>query len=292
MSEFAQRIARLSPEQQARLQLHLMKHKVVSGEGQRIPSRDATGPQPLSFGQQRSWLMHQIEPESSAYNMPNAIRISGRLDVMVLRDVLKTVVDRHEVLRTTYSMRDGDPVQVVEPSRPVALSEIDLSAWPEAEREVELRRQIVSLTRLRFDLSRDLMVRAYLLHVGADENVLFLVTHHIASDGWSSTILFQEIVALYDALAAGNRAPLPDLAIQYRDFAVWQRQRLQDTVLESALRYWKQQLGGPLPVLELQADRPQPAVRTDRGARECTALRCLDISFSVIRGPFVRQFPG
>src|SRR5262249_24484665 len=121
-------------------------------------------------------------------------------------------------------------------------------------------------------LSRDLMVRAYLFHVGADENVLFLVTHHIASDGWSDTILFQEIVALYDALAAGKPAPLPDLAIRYRDFALWQRERLQGSVLESALSYWKQQLAGPLPVLELPADRPRPAVQTDHGAQERLTL--------------------
>jgi amino acid adenylation domain-containing protein len=112
------------------------------------------------------------------------------------------------------------------------------------------------------------MVRAHLFRVNADENILFLVTHHIASDGLSNTIFFQELVALYDALSAGKRAPLPDLPIQYRDFAVWQRQRLQGEVLESALRYWKQQLGGPLPLLELPADRPRPAVRTDRGARQ------------------------
>ena len=188
------------------------------------------------------------------------------------KKTLDIIVARHEVMRTTFASTNGSPVQVIGKSRSVDLPVIDLSEWPVAKREAEIQRLIVEKTQLPFNLSEDLMLRATLLRLGEREHVLLLVTHHIASDGWSSGILSRELTILYEALSIGMPSPLSELPIQYADFAVWQRQWLQGEVLESQLSYWKQQLGGSTAVLELPTDRPRPPVQTFRGARQSTVL--------------------
>lgn len=232
-----------------------------------IPRRSHSGPCPLSFAQQRLWFLNQLEPDSPAYNQPKAFRLKGALNIGMLKKALDAIVARHEVLRTAFPSTDGHPVQVIGRFQPVGLPIIDLSGVPDDKREAELERLIIEITQRPFDLSRDLMLRATLLRVTPMEHVLLVVTHHIASDGWSNGVLSQEIVALYKAFSDGCTSPLPDLPIQYADFASWQRQRLQGDVLGTQLSYWKKQLSG-IPVLELPTDRPRPPVQTFRGARQ------------------------
>jgi amino acid adenylation domain-containing protein len=234
----------------------------------RIVNRDSV---PLSFAQQRLWFLDQLEPDNPLYNVPTALRLSGKLNVELLRRSLDAIVARHEALRTTFVPLDGSPVQVIGAYRRVELTVIDLAHGPASEREAELRLALTEESRRPFNLSADLMVRATLARLDGDEHVLLLVTHHIASDGWSREVLFHELAVLYGAFAAGKPDPLPQLSIQYADFAVWQRERLQGKILEAQLSYWKQQLSA-VPVLELPTDRPRPPVQTYHGARRSSAL--------------------
>ena len=234
---------------------------------QSIPRRTHSGPCPLSFAQQRLWFLNQLEPDSPAYNQPKAIRLKGVLHVPALKRALDAIADRHEALRTTVLSRDGDPVQVVADNPSVELPVTDLSGVPADQQERELERVIAEITERPFDLSRDLMLRAALMRLLPAEHVLLLVTHHIASDGWSSAILIRELTTLYAAFSQNQTSPLADLPVQYADFALWQRQWLQGEVLDTQLSYWKKQLSGT-PKLELPTDRPRLAVQTFRGARQ------------------------
>ncbi|MCA1612832.1 MAG: condensation domain-containing protein [Acidobacteria bacterium] len=225
------------------------------------------GPLPLSFAQQRLWFIDQLEPGSTVYNVPAAVRLVGPLDVPALRRTLVEVVGRHEVLRTTFAAADGRPLQVVAPAAELPLPLRDLSALPEAERKAEAHRLAAEEARLPFDLSAGPMLRAGLLRLGASEHVLLLTMHHIVSDGWSQSVLVREMATLYEAFSAGRPSPLPELPIQYADFAVWQREWLRGETLEAQLGYWRQRLGGA-PSLELPSDRPRPAVQSARGSAQ------------------------
>ncbi|HVR96499.1 MAG TPA: amino acid adenylation domain-containing protein, partial [Thermoanaerobaculia bacterium] len=216
-------------------------------------SRD--GDLPLSFAQQRLWFLDQLEPGSAAYNIPLAVRLSGELSAGALAEVFAGIVRRHEALRTTFTAREGRPVQVIGPPR-VELPVVDLSHVSEQE-ALRLAREEA---RRPFDLQRGPLLRLALLRLGDREHVLLLTLHHIVSDGWSMGVLLREIAALY----AG--AVLPELPVQYADFAVWQRRWLEGEVLEAQLAYWKGQLAGAPRVLELPLDRPRPAVQTFGGA--------------------------
>jgi len=220
-----------------------------------------------SFAQQRLWFLDQFQPGSAVYNMPVAMRLSGPLRVDVLGRCLGEVVRRHEVLRTTFAVTDGQPTaQVVAPPPPVPLSAIDLAALPGPEREKEAMRLLDGEARRPFDLVRGPLLRAGLLRLGDADHVLLLNMHHVVGDGWSMGILFREIGALYRAFAAGEASPLPEPAIQYGDFAAWQHQWLGSPAFAAELAYWKGQLAGKLPALELPADRPRPAVQSLSGA--------------------------
>ncbi|HTG36439.1 MAG TPA: non-ribosomal peptide synthase/polyketide synthase [Thermoanaerobaculia bacterium] len=228
------------------------------------------GDLPLSFAQQRLWFLEQLQPGTATYNMPTAVRFRGVLDVAALRGSLREVVRRHEALRTTFAVRGGTPVQVVaEPALEMPL--IDLRRLPEEEREAAVRRLAGVEARRPFDLGAGPLIRATLLRSGEDEHVALLTTHHIVSDGWSMGVLIGELAALYPALLAGEPSPLPELAVQYGDFAVWQRQWLRGEVLESQLAYWRRVLAGHA-VLQLPTDRPRPAVQQFRGADEPLAF--------------------
>jgi amino acid adenylation domain-containing protein len=267
LDNLTDRIANLSPAKRALLEQRLRERDGVGSIKQTIARRETRDPAPLSFAQERLWFLDQLDPDSRAYNQPKAIRLKGALDVAALHKALDTIVARHEALRTTFLAIDEQPVQVVSESRSVDLPTIDLSAMVGDERDAELQRIMQVLSEQRFDFSRDLMLRSALLKLGAAEHVLLLVTHHIASDGWSSGILWRELVALYGAFSKGEPNPLPELAIQYADYSVWQRQWLQGEVLENQLSYWNHQLSG-VPVLELPTDRPRPPVQSYRGAKE------------------------
>ena len=262
----AQRIANLSPAKRALLELRLKKGAPVASE-QTIPRLETHSSVPLSFAQQRLWFLNQLEPESAAYNQPKAIRLRGPLDVRALQNALDQIVARHEVLRTTFVSMDGVPMQVIAEGRSAEMLLIDLRTLPETIRESEAHRVLGEASRRPFDLSRDLMLRASLLCLGDEEHILLLVTHHIASDGWSAAILWKELTAFYRFFTCGEAPALRELPVQYVDYAAWQRNWLHGEVLDKQLSYWKKQLKN-LPILRLPTDRPRPPLQTFRGAHQ------------------------
>ena len=233
-------------------------------------SRD--GEIPLSFAQQRLWFLHQLEPDNPTYNMSIARRITGPLNVAALEQSLGEIVRRHEALRTNFATVEGQPVQVIASAPTFTLQVGDLRELPESEREDPALRLATEETQRPFDLPQDLLLRATLLRLGEEENILVLTTHQIVFDGQSKGVLIQELMTLYEAFSAGKPSPLPALPIQYADFAHWQRQWLQGEVLEAQLSYWQEKLGPSVPLLKLPADRRRPAVQTFRGATQSFVL--------------------
>jgi amino acid adenylation domain-containing protein len=225
--------------------------------------RDA--PLPLSFAQRRLWFLQQMEPQSSTYNIHGAVRLTGAVDVEALERSFGEVVRRHESLRTVFRVVEGEPVQVVLPAVDPGLEVVDLSGLPSGEREAEMERRRRETARWVFDLKRGPLFKASLLPVSDEEHVLLVVMHHVITDGWSLRLLNRELRALYAAYSAGEASPLPELEVQYADYAQWQRQYLSGEVLEGQLGYWREQLA-EVPALELPADRPRPPVQTHRGA--------------------------
>jgi amino acid adenylation domain-containing protein/non-ribosomal peptide synthase protein (TIGR01720 family) len=219
---------------------------------------------PLSFAQERLWFLDQLLPGNPAYNIPLALQLSGRLDRAALERALNEIVRRHEILRTTFALHDGQPMQIVAPALHVPLPLEDLRGLPERERASAVQRFLVTDGQQPLDLERGPLLRATLLRVADEEHVLALVTHHIIFDG-SMDMLFRELTTLYSAFVQGQPSPLPELKIQYADFAAWQRQWLQSEVRDQQLDYWKQQLGGELPVLQLPTDRPRPPIQSFNG---------------------------
>ncbi|HEX8276908.1 MAG TPA: amino acid adenylation domain-containing protein [Longimicrobiaceae bacterium] len=218
------------------------------------------GPLPLSFAQQRLWFVEQLAPGTPAYNVPAMVRLSGALDVEALRRSLEEIVRRHEGIRTRFGLADGEPVQTVAPAEPVALQVEDVAD------EDAARREFAEEARRPFDLAGEALFRFRLLRVAAEEHVLLLVVHHAVADGWSMGILFRELAALYPAFAAGRGSPLPEPALQYPDFALWQRGWMRGETLDRQLAFWRERLAGAPPVLELPTDSPRPAVQSFRGA--------------------------
>ncbi|WP_141333042.1 non-ribosomal peptide synthetase, partial [Myxococcus sp. AB025B] len=225
-----------------------------------------TGELPLSFAQQRLWLVDQLEPGSSAYNIPSALRLRGALNVAALERAFTALVERHESLRTTFLARDGEPIQVIHPARAFVLPIVELGILPTEEREERAVRLATEEAQRPFDLARGPVLRAMLLRLAAEEHVLLVTLHHAVSDGWSMGVLIQELASLYEAFSTGIEARLAPLPIQYADFAAWQRSWLKGDVLEQQLAYWRQQLGELPPLLELPTDKPRPPVRNPRGA--------------------------
>ncbi len=228
----------------------------------RVP-RD--GELPLSFAQQRLWFIDQLEG-GALYNMPVALRMSGPLSVAVLSTVLAEVVRRHEALRTVFSGERGEARQVILPPAGFALPLVDLTDLAPALRQPVAERLVAEEALRPFDLARGPLVRAVLWRLDETEHAVLLTLHHVVSDGWSMAVLVREVMTLYTAFAAGRPSPLPELPVQYADFAAWQRSWLSGEVLERELRYWRERLAGAPPVFELPADRPRPAVPSFRGA--------------------------
>jgi amino acid adenylation domain-containing protein len=222
----------------------------------------------LSFAQQRLWFLDRFEPGSPFYNIPAAARLTGELDVVALYRSLVEIVRRHETLRTTFHEVEGQPVQVIAPDLPVALSALDLSDLPTVERGAEVLRLARAEAQRPFDLSHGPLLRITLMKLAPGEHVVLLVMHHIVSDGWSMGVFYRELAALYQGFTTGKSAPLPALPVQYADYAEWQRDRLPGETLEKQLAYWKERLAGAPAALELPTDRPRPPVQTVRGATE------------------------
>ncbi|REG14198.1 phosphopantetheine binding protein, partial [Archangium gephyra] len=228
----------------------------------RVP-RD--GALPLSFAQQRLWFLDQLEPGSAFYNVPAVVKLKGELDVGALERSFEELVRRHEALRTTFRVENGEPVQVISEEPRLAFPVEELSGLPEAEREAEAKRRVEEEALRPFDLARGPLLRTKLLKLGEREHVLVLVMHHIVSDGWSMGLLVRELGGLYEAFSRGKPSPLAELPVQYADYAAWQRQWLSGEVLEEQLGYWRKQLEGAPPALELPTDKPRPAVQSFRG---------------------------
>ena len=226
---------------------------------------------PVSFAQQRLWFLNQLEPSSRLYNISFAFRLSGLLNLAALEQSLNELVRRHETLRTTFSLSNEEPVQVVHPDAPLALSITDLRQLPEANREEAVQRLLLEQSGQPFLLDRGPLFRAGLIQTASDESVFYLNMHHIVSDGWSTGVLFGELSILYGAHCAGRPSNLPELLIQYADYAVWQREWLQGENLETQLSYWRKQLDGLL-TLALPTDRAHPAVQTYRGSSQALNL--------------------
>ena len=226
---------------------------------------------PLSFAQQRLWFLQRLDPDSSTYNIPTALRLRGELNIKALQQSIDHLIERHEVLRTTFAIREGEAVQIVHPTLPVSISKTDLRDIEASRREETLRGLVRFDARQPFDLDRGPLLRVKLIQIADDEHVLVLNLHHIVSDGWSMDVMFRELSVFYQGYCGRKPISLPDLPIQYADYSVWQRNWLQGTNLDQQLSYWRKQLDG-LSTLQLPIDHPRPAVQTYRGANQSLEL--------------------
>ena len=284
MSDLSQRIAGLSPEKLKLLAQRLQKKESVFSQPQIVRQSRESNFFPLSFAQQRLWFLDQLQPGNSAYNISQPMRLVGCLNVAALEESFHEVVRRHEVLRTTFTVVDGQPLQVIAPSLRFTLPVVNLQELSQEQRDAEVLRLASEEAQQPFDLTKGPLLRVTLLQLAAAEYALLLTMHHIVADGWAIGVLIHEIATLYQAFSDGKASPLSEVSIQYADFAVWQRQWLQGERLETQLAYWQRQLGGKLPVLELPSDRgasgrearrrhrSRSPIETFSGAREALVL--------------------
>ncbi len=233
-------------------------------QGLRAPAvvtASRTAELPLSFAQERLWFLDQLVPDNPFYNIPSHLRLTGPIDTEALRESFAGIVARHEALRTNFTAVDGRPRQVIKPSLPFEMPVIDLSTRAGPDRDASVQRLATEESRTVFDLECDPLLRASLLRLGAEDHVLLLTMHHIVSDGWSIGVLLRELAILYENLSGGNVPHLPELPVQYADYAIWQREWLRGEMLERQLAYWKKQLAGAPEVLTFPTDRPRPAMQ-------------------------------
>jgi len=265
MADIYEQMKDLSPEKRELLELMLREKGVDVPGSKLVPLGRETNKFQLSFGQQRLWFLDQLEPGSPLYNNPAAVMLKGELNISAMEKALNEIVQRHEVLRTTFTTEDDQPTQVINAEMPIKLERIDLRHLPESERQSEAMGLAKAEAQKPFNLSTDPLFRVTLVQFADQEYLMILVMHHIVSDGWSLSIFIQEIAILYKVHVSGHGSPLPDLAVQYADFAHWQRQWMQGKVLEDQLSYWQEQLKGVPPVLNLPLDRPRPNYQTTNG---------------------------
>jgi len=223
---------------------------------------------PLSFAQERLWILDRLEPDSSSYNTPAAFLLSGVCSIPALTESINEMVRRHEVLRASFVEIDGETVQQISSPLDIELNLVELA---EKDTDADMRRQAVEDARRPFDLTHGPLIRATLFRMDAEKHLLVVVLHHIVTDGWSMGVFFRELAILYNAFSKGNPSPLSDLPIQYADFAIWQRQHLVGDVLQRQLDYWRIQLAD-LATLELPTNRPRPPIQSYRGSRQSFQL--------------------
>jgi non-ribosomal peptide synthetase component F len=246
--------------------------KLARHEQPPLEAVSRSGKLPLSFAQQRLWFLDQYEPNGAVYNLPSVRRLKGTVNVAALEASLNEIIRRHESLRTTFSLVENEPVQVIAPSLIISLDATDLRDYRAEQREEKARRLVREEAERPFDLSRGPLFRCKLLRLGKEEYILLLALHHIVSDGWSMGVLYRELAALYRAFVTGETSPLANLPVQYADFAVWQRKWLQGESLSRRLSYWKEQLAGIPKVLNLRTDRPRRPVQSYNGAHQSIQL--------------------
>lgn len=271
MADRSESVSNLSLEKRKLLEMLLLERAGQLPKRQAIARSEQHSPAPLSFSQQRLWVFEQMNPDSAVYNISGACRLEGRLDLKALERSLNEIIRRHQVLRTTFMVTDGQPVQVVSATEAFSLPVLDLSHFPGAEREAEARKVIAEEAVYRFDLVRGPLVRICLLRLAPNEHVIVITTHHIISDAWSQGILVHELAVLYEAFLMGKPSPLAELPVQYTDFARWQRQYFKSERAEPHIDYWRRKLAG-IPPLDLPGDRSRPAMQTFRGATQVAEL--------------------
>ena len=259
------RLASLSPQQRALLEKRL--HRAAVGREAGIGRRTEAGPPPPSFCQQRLWFMNELNPNSSTYNAPFALRLTGPLNREALQQAVQTIFTRHEVLRTCFDCPGGAPVPTVMPLHQKVLQVVDLGDKPASRVEADVLSLVESEARRPFHLARDLVLRCVLWRLSEEHHLFLHVAHHIAWDYRSKVVFYEELAALYDAALDGQPAPLPELSIQYADFANWQRQRLTGPALDQLVAFWKGQLAEAPAILNLPLDRPRPPVQSQKGAK-------------------------
>jgi natural product biosynthesis luciferase-like monooxygenase protein/amino acid adenylation domain-containing protein/FkbM family methyltransferase len=261
-----------SEDKQKLLALMLEEEKIEVTRLTSITPRDNPQTVSLSFAQERLWFLEQLNPQNAAYNIPVALRIGGRLDITVLDRCLNKILQRHETLRSKFTAGEGQSLEIAFPEVNLSIDCVNFENFSVEQWEASILQHAVAEAQTPFNFTQDTLVRAKLLCRSTTEHVLLLTMHHAVADGWSLGVLVRELATLYQALSTGQPAQLPELPIQYADFAVWQRQQLQGEVLETQLNYWREQLGGSLPVLDLPTDRPRPTKQTFRGAKRSLNL--------------------
>lgn len=267
MTTLHERMQRLSGDKRALLEKALGEkqlHVALSGP---VTARRDAGPAPLSFAQERLWILEQMDRASCVYIRPLGIRFTGQLKMQALAGSLNEIISRHEVLRTGFELLDGAPIQIIHPAWQLDLPLVDLTSMPDSRCQEEMQRIVGKLLLRGFDLAKDRLFRASLLRVKEHEHLLLLAFHHIIFDGWSSGVFLRELMHHYEAYSLGRPLLLPELTVQYADFSEWQRGHFSGQVLEKELEYWQSRLKHVPHVLNLPADRPRLRLRSNRGAR-------------------------
>lgn len=294
MTDIATRIAALSPEQRALFEASLKAKGLRAPQVDRIPRRPREDLNlfPTSIDQERLWFIEQLQPGNAAYNIFSASRIKGRLDVAVMERVVNELIARHEVVRTTFTVVDDQPMQVVNPKLEVTLTPVDLQSVPLEQREQEALRLVTEDFSRPFDLEQGPLVRVGLLRLAQDDHVMHINMHHTVTDRWSGAIFEQETGLLYEAFANNQPSPLPELPIQYADYSLWQRDRAESEIYRRQAEYWTKRLTGLPFVLEVPTDFPRPPMQNFRGARVYTrySRRLLDALRELSRREGVTMF--
>lgn len=294
MSDIATRIAALSPEQRALFEASLKAKGLRAPQVDRIPRRPREDANlfPTSIDQERLWFIEQLQPGNAAYNIFSASRIKGRLDVAVMERVVNELIARHEVVRTTFTVVDDQPMQVINPKLEVTLTPVDLQSVPLEQREQEALRLVTEDFSRPFDLEQGPLVRIGLLRLAEDDHVMHINMHHTVTDRWSGAIFEQETGLLYAAFANNRPSPLPELPIQYADYSLWQRGRAESEIYRRQAEYWTRKLTGVPFVLEVPTDFPRPPMQNFRGARVYTrySRRLLDALRELSRREGVTMF--
>jgi amino acid adenylation domain-containing protein len=268
MSKYPQ----FSPEKQQLLAYLLAEENIELAHIDAIIPRNNPQTSPLSFAQERLWFLEQLNPQNPAYNIPVALRIEGQLEITVLEQCLNEIIQRHDTLRSKFVAEAGQSVEIAVPQVELPIQRVNLGNVAPDRHESSILELAIEESQTPFDLTQDSLIRAKILSLSATEQILLLTMHHAIADGWSLGILVQELAALYEAFVTGKPSQLSPLPIQYGDFAAWQRQRLQGELLETQLEYWKQNLSGSLPVIDLPTDRTRPAIQTFKGAKRSLKL--------------------
>ncbi|MCX6584826.1 MAG: amino acid adenylation domain-containing protein [Candidatus Aminicenantes bacterium] len=250
----------------------LKKKGIAVPQGPVLLRRSDPGPYKLSFAQRRIWFLQQFDLKGAAYNDPTALRLKGPLQIPVLEQVFNEIIRRHQALRMTFPAREGQPVQALHPDDRIAVSITVPREEPGKTVEEQALDFVNRFSRLAFDLSRDMPIRAALLKITEDDHALAVNIHHIVMDGWSKGIMLQELMTLYEAFSRGKPSPLPELPVQYTDYVHWHHEWMQGKMYETQMAYWKEKLTGAPPVLELPLDHPRPAVPSGRGALQPFSL--------------------